>query len=232
MLRISKQASRPAARWAWRKEWWFLCYNRSLRVRTREWFSPRHTNHDRSIWNRYQSNHHDLLQAELDEKNNDFDFTTVHCESAHGNGLVRKLSLHLVQRKMRYAKGQKSRINTSDPQPEGQRPVSTYPSCPFCPWPLVPSIFYQIAHWPIHLLHHRQHCRISHHWRCSACASHSWRAHWRWTQNQMNHRRLLRNIFARYDSHFVFTKVDTLKFLLWDLSAQSSSASVPKKKYS
>jgi hypothetical protein len=37
-----------------------------------------------------------------------FDFTTIHCESAHGNGLVRKLSLHLVQRKMRYAKGQKN----------------------------------------------------------------------------------------------------------------------------
>ena len=56
----------------------------------------------------YQSKHHDLLQDELDEKNDYFYVTTVHCESAHGNGLVRKLSLHLVQKKWDTPKAQNS----------------------------------------------------------------------------------------------------------------------------
>ena len=37
----------------------------------------------------YQSKHHDLLHDQLDEKNDYFYVTTVHCESAHGNASVR-----------------------------------------------------------------------------------------------------------------------------------------------
>ena len=41
LKQISKQPSRPAASWAWRKEYWFVFFNRSLPVRTREWSSPK-----------------------------------------------------------------------------------------------------------------------------------------------------------------------------------------------